>query len=493
MIQSAQVFTPRPSQDPRENLRILKTPIKTPFSSQAKTPHFGGRRRRESSPLKRGTYLPPQPEEDSDSDDEPEADIVLVETNHPKVVEEDRDLVILEHVNVAVPHPEPKPQDTKPAVQFPIPQTAQPSVVQTPQRRRRVGGRASLHRAVLIRSAQRAVSGMRGEMEEEEEEDGEEEEVEETIQALEEVEEGDDEEEGYDDDGQEEDGREEEQEEEEEKEEETQRSTPLSGWRKSLGFVTGWALRSPAPPASAQTQEESSRREEHTHTPSPELEDMDVEPSHPPSYSQSTASLPRRTTPRAPSKSPRRQHPTVTRFMTPQVSRISSAGGRQRGRVARYSVGGFTPGGIYGASTVPPLQVGGSGGGGEGIRQSGPRRVRLVEPWKVEDIVIPGAGGGTASGAVEEEEEEEGWQDDDEEQDGEDREGEEREEREREEREREERYERVGTMSVSPSKRPVVSDAERKVSLPLSPPLFSLSAPLPPFYTHTNSHPHRQS
>ncbi|KAI0826106.1 hypothetical protein BC629DRAFT_1434608 [Irpex lacteus] len=470
MIQSAQVFTPRPSQDPRENLRILKTPIKTPFSShsQAKTPQFGGRgrRRRESSPLKRGTYLPPQPEEDSDSEDEePEADIVLVQTNHPKVVEEDRDLVILEHVDVSIPNPEPAP--AKPVVQFPIPQTAQPSVVQTPQRRRRVGGRASLHRAVLIRSAQRAVGGLRGEMEEEEEEeDGEEEEVEETIQALEEVEEGDDEE-GYDDEVEAEEGeenvedeeqeeaeREEEQEQEKQEEEQTQRSTPLSGWRKSLGFVTGWALRSPAPSA----QEESKRepREEHTHTPSPEPEDtnMDVEPSQPPSHSHPPSPSHPHRTPRAPStsKSPRRSHQHPTRFMTPQVSRISSAGGRGRGRVARYSVGGFTPGGIYGSLQVPVGEK--QNGSGSGV--SGPRRVRVVEPWKVEDIVIPTSTAATG-GAVEEEEEE--WQDED--ADGDDG-GDDREEQREEEREREER---VGTMSVSPSKRPVVSDAERKAIL----------------------------
>ncbi len=87
-------------------------------------------------------------------------------------------------------------------------------------------------------------------------------------------------------------------------------------------------------------------------------------------------------------------------FMTPQVPR-----GRSRGPV-RYSVGGFTPGGIHGAH-LPQPPLGGLGMAGSsstsrasvGMRQegpvgwgSGPRRVRLVERWKVEDIVVPVAG-----------------------------------------------------------------------------------------------------
>ena len=254
MIQSAQVFTPKPSQNPKENLRILKTPIKTPFSS-SKTPGMSARRRRESSPLKRGAYIPTLPEE-SDEEDDKEEEIVLVETNHPKVVEEDRDLVILEHVTVDVPEPEPEPEPR--VVQFPLPQSAQPQVPQTPRRR----PRASLHRAVLIRSAQR--TAMKAEMEMEEERDAEE--VEETIQALEglkeeaEDEDEEDEEEhaGEDGEGDEMDVREEQQPQqtEEEKEQETPvQSTPLRGWRKSLGSIAEWALRSPTKRAAEKTEE----------------------------------------------------------------------------------------------------------------------------------------------------------------------------------------------------------------------------------------------
>lgn len=173
-------------------------------------------------------------------------------------------------------------------------------------------------------------------------------------------------------------------------------------------------------------------------------------------------------------------------------------------------------GGIYGSSTLASMQGGrgsggggGSGIGGEGIRQSGPRTVRLVEPWKVEDIVIPTTGGATTSTAATTSaattstavEEGEKWHDEDDDEEGqeqEDREGE-KGEQEREERER---YERAGSigMSVSPSKRPVVSDAERKVSPTPSPhsPFLTLSSyshlpsPLSPL-THplTHEHSHR--
>ena len=209
MIQSAQVFTPGPSEDPRENLRILKTPLKSPF------PKFAPR---EPSPLKRGAA--PDPE---DMEDEEEEEIVLVESNHPKVVEEDKDLVILELVEVDVPQevPASSPQ-TQHMVPYPIPQSSQlsPQVPRTP--RRRAHPRNSLHRAVLIRSAQR--TALKIEMEAEEQEV---EEVEETIQPpeMEDVEEVN----------------------EEEEQDGAEPTSPLSGWRKSLEAVAGglsWPFRS---------------------------------------------------------------------------------------------------------------------------------------------------------------------------------------------------------------------------------------------------------
>lgn len=216
MIQSAQVFSPRPSPNPRENLRILQTPIKTPFR---------GSNVREPSPLKRGALME-EPEEDEEDEEE---DIVLVETNHPRVVEEDEDLVITEHV---IPRPPPPEPATPPTVQFPIPQPAQPTpqMQQTP--RRRPHPRASLHRAVLIRSAQR--TAMRREMEREEEEEVEE--VEETINDLIEEEEEDQENNPMQVD-----------------ENDHQRSTPrVSGWRKGIEAVKGWALGSPSVPQDIQ-------------------------------------------------------------------------------------------------------------------------------------------------------------------------------------------------------------------------------------------------
>lgn len=230
MIQSAQVFTPRPSENPRENLRILKTPIKSPF---VRPEH----NRRLSSPLKRGAYIP---EEDEEEDEDEEEEIVLVESNHPRVVEEDRDLVILERV--LAPEPEPEPEPPRQVV-YPIPQTAQ-APAQTPARRR---PRASLHRAVLIRSAHR--SALQREMEAEEEREVEEvEEIFEEVEQMQELEEdGEDEHDVVDT-------------EEQETGEQRQASGPVSGWRKSLSSIKDWAFGgSPA----QQRNHEGEEEEEH--------------------------------------------------------------------------------------------------------------------------------------------------------------------------------------------------------------------------------------
>ncbi|TDL27887.1 hypothetical protein BD410DRAFT_824680 [Rickenella mellea] len=93
MITSSQVFSPRPSPDPRNNLRTLQSVFK-PFAE----------------------------------------DVKLVDGDHPIVMEEGVDLVILEDVPSA------------PSVPAPPPST------KTPRRR----SAPSLHKAVLIRSAQRA-------------------------------------------------------------------------------------------------------------------------------------------------------------------------------------------------------------------------------------------------------------------------------------------------------------------------------------------------
>jgi len=162
MIQSAQVFTPRPSKDPRENLRILQSPLK-PFRTPAKPSVY--------------------PQRVDEREDE---EVILVDGNHPHVVEEDKDLIILEDVEVpSLPSPDLTPTQgtfnrglpgsvpprTPPRI-FPARIPAPPMVAapnpppQTP-RRGPAGPRVTLHRAVLIRSAQRAV--MKAEIEREEE------------------------------------------------------------------------------------------------------------------------------------------------------------------------------------------------------------------------------------------------------------------------------------------------------------------------------------
>jgi hypothetical protein len=183
MIQSAQVFTPRPDPDPRVNLRVLQTPI-----------------RLNNSPLK-GAAAVAATREQADQGGyynvAIETPIRLVEGNRPQVVEEEQDLVILEEVEAPTtaaiqqqqqvnPGQSPMRADQQMQMQngaaapaFPLPPSYQSQQLQTPHRR---PARPSLHRAVLIRSAQRAA--MRVEMEREQED--EEREVEEHVMPNEE-------------------------------------------------------------------------------------------------------------------------------------------------------------------------------------------------------------------------------------------------------------------------------------------------------------------
>lgn len=103
-----------------------------------------------------------------------------------------------------------------------------------------------------------------------------------------------------------------------------------------------------------------------------EVDAMDVEEEEPENY------MPPPVT-RGPFAVPARP---LGKFMTPQAPRQADFGlpkNRTRGHV-RYSVGGFTPGGIYGTATPGPSGVG---------TASGPRRVRVVEPWRVSEITVP--------------------------------------------------------------------------------------------------------
>ena len=231
MIQSAQVFTPRPDPDPRVNLRVLQTPI-----------------RLNCSPLKYAHSSFKEEQQDDQEQDEENGGtppIRLVEGNRPQVVEEEQDLVILEEVDA--PEPPVPSQGTQSPVRgsqaagaphatpgFPLAPSHQPQQFQTPRRR---GARPSLHRSVLIRSAQRAA--MRFEIEKEQEQ--EEREVEEHVTPIEERMEVDEEDEGDQDAVIEEFD-------EEDYESTEPDSKPIFGWRKSLeAFKSSLhALRSPS-------------------------------------------------------------------------------------------------------------------------------------------------------------------------------------------------------------------------------------------------------
>jgi pSer/pThr/pTyr-binding forkhead associated (FHA) protein len=230
MIQSAEVFTPRPSKNPRENLRILQSPLK----------------QRSQSPLKQ-QYAP---EEDDINEDENEDEIVLVDGNYPHVVEEEKDLVILESVEVEVPQPQPPQTPARAGAFARIVPGSGTNQYQTP--RRRPQARPSLHRAVLIRSAQRAV--IKQEIEREEE--GEEKEVEDFIAEEPEGQE-------YDND----DNDHGEEAEEEVEGESTQPTDQGSRWRKSIEVVKGfgWPFRgSSTTPEEVEDQETEDQSEGET-------------------------------------------------------------------------------------------------------------------------------------------------------------------------------------------------------------------------------------
>ncbi|KAF7365493.1 FHA domain-containing protein [Mycena venus] len=169
MIASAQVFSPRPSHDPRQNLRVLQSPLRlaSPASSSPRKNSAPGT----PTPSPRVKGSPVHQEQDVDEDEEVET-ITLVQGAHPRVVEEAKDLVILEDVELsaeerarsASPHfnDSPSPNGGRgrsgsmslgvagmnpPLRAAPAPP---PSAPRTPRRQ-------SLHKAVLIRSAQRAV------------------------------------------------------------------------------------------------------------------------------------------------------------------------------------------------------------------------------------------------------------------------------------------------------------------------------------------------
>ncbi|KAG6895598.1 hypothetical protein C0992_000445 [Termitomyces sp. T32_za158] len=179
LITSTYVFSPRPSPDPRENLRVLKSPLKNTFKAlkRGTTPlrtlfANASSRYEYTSPVKPDRAPLPADE------DEEEDNIVLVDGNHPRVVEDEQDLVILEDID--------RPIDPSLGAQHqmflhaPQPRDAQQEPPKTPVRRRS----QSLHRAVLIRSAQRAVMKAERDEREREEEEMEEMEVLDVVASL---------------------------------------------------------------------------------------------------------------------------------------------------------------------------------------------------------------------------------------------------------------------------------------------------------------------
>ncbi|KAK7048068.1 FHA domain-containing protein [Favolaschia claudopus] len=156
MIASAQVFSPRPSHDPRENLRVLQSPLR--LSSPRKTSAPG-------TPSPSPRNQPTTAQLDAEEDDT----ITLVQGSHPRVVEEAKDLVILEDVELTAEEranaytppgsPSPNGRARSGSVSAGVPgirvspgttPPAAPSAPKTPRRQ-------SLHKLVLLRSAQRAV------------------------------------------------------------------------------------------------------------------------------------------------------------------------------------------------------------------------------------------------------------------------------------------------------------------------------------------------
>ncbi|KAM5536805.1 hypothetical protein V8D89_009523 [Ganoderma adspersum] len=296
MIASAHVFTPRPSHDPQENLRILQTPLRTSFSRE-------------------------------------EEEIVLVHSNTPRVVEEEKDLVILDEV-------EPEPI-------LPLPLPVMPQYPVTPVRR----PRSSLHRAVLIRSAQRAIL-QREIQREEEEQDADE--VEDVIDAIAEESDEDVQEVPHPDDGQQ-----------------------VSGWRKSLDIVKGglgWAFRGLSVEPKEEEEDptlDGDMVQAHPEEQDDEMEEEELDEHNEGEYDQENYyeyQDERDTTPLAEPARP------LGQFMTPQIPRIS--------KQPRLSLG---PG---------------------AAQDTGPRRVRVVAPWKVNEIQVPvtikeeGASGPSTSAAT---------------------------------------------------------------------------------------------
>ncbi|KAF8064876.1 hypothetical protein FPV67DRAFT_158757 [Lyophyllum atratum] len=381
MIHSTQVFSPRPSPDPRENLRILKSPLKNTFKSPYKkglaTPRrtnlFSTSKYAYNSPVKPEPTAQPSIEEDDQ--DEEEDIIVLVDGNHPRVVEDEKDLVILEDIEVPLRGLSP----TSSEVYHQPPVYAAPPPPQTPARKRSLS-RNTLHRAVLIRSAQRAV--LKAERDEQEKEE-EEEEMEVLDAVASDIGEESDEEVAAEADVREEEGESagsgdenmsEEEDMVEDEEDMEERKTRKLTWRKSLERL--WPFRSSSPQEEDENQEDDDNVAEdaRSHTES-EDEEQDEEEDIP-------APLP-------PPQTPARR--ALGSFMTPQVHPRSKV----PASTSNPTLFNRPPSDQSEASNSAQGAVGAgrySLGGGEARRV-----VRTEQVWKVRDIVLPEPPAATSS------------------------------------------------------------------------------------------------
>ncbi|KAG1809673.1 uncharacterized protein BJ212DRAFT_596502 [Suillus subaureus] len=350
MIHSAQVFTPRgkPSSDPLANLRILQSPLKQLVPSP-----------RKPSTLKNSHV--PEP-------DEIEEEIVLVESNTPHVVQEDKDLVILERVDVQDPPP------PTPPVQRPRPSM---NIYKTPNKRTR----PSLHRAVLIRSVHRAVMAR--------EEEEEEKEVEEVVVGEATVEEGEEHENDNDEEfNDEHDGSAGNEHGESDDDgngadlDTIEEPTPQpSTWRKSLNAVRAhvvWPFRSSS---TAPEENDDDKQDEHDDEEDEYAQmdtDQDAQPPPPSSSPPPTYTTPQAQPHLTPAKAPR----PLGSFMTPQVSYPHSGIDIGIGRGAgRNSFGGALrvplPPGVSALAPSGPVQTWG-----------GAKRVRVEQKWRIGDIEV---------------------------------------------------------------------------------------------------------
>ncbi|KAG6872992.1 hypothetical protein C0995_004368 [Termitomyces sp. Mi166 len=405
LITSTQVFSPRPSLDPRENLRILKSPLKNAFKplNRGTTPLRAlfantSSKYAYNSPVKHTTAPPPAEEEDEEEDN-----IVLVDGNHPRVVEDEKDLVILEDIDRPIPpssgstYANPQEQTF---LHAPQPRTTQQEPPRTPVRRRS----QSLHRAVLIRSVQRAV--LKAERDEKErEEEMEEMEVLDVVAGLN----------GKDDDGKEGHGEKWEHEHEQgdyadmdvdmdvdmeepladgsdDEHEDKKKQEPKQKltWRKS--FERLWPFRSSSPTKDedhsddedeARNENENDNPVPRSSSPTPPDDDEEDENEHP---------APLFAPPRTPLRPQLHKNKTFGPFMTPQVQP------RMGTSVSDPTI----------QRTQEQADVGGARGAGRFSLGGGEARrvVADTQVWRVRDIVVPppspavGAGGGTRDAFV---------------------------------------------------------------------------------------------